>query len=111
VRERGIVVPPGGGTEFEAGAERAYNWLATVRRTTEVDRTRYLSHWLDEVSAARFGTVRRSELLAAAYIHGDIVVEDGGEAWNAYLGINQFIGREAQSVPFTDAARNELSVG
>jgi hypothetical protein len=109
VREKGITVPAGGEAEFVDGAERAYKWLATVRRTAEVDRTRYLSHWLDEVSAARFGAVRPSELLTAAYAHGDIVAENGGEVWNVYLGINPYVGRDAQSVPLTGGLMTSAS--
>jgi hypothetical protein len=101
LREKSIVVPSGEEANFKANTLAAYRWLATMRRTTEVDRSRYLIHWLDEMSAAKYGSVRPVEFIAAAFVHGDVAVEDGGEAWNVFIGINPFIGRDAQSVPLT----------
>lgn len=103
VRERSIFVPSGEEATFAANAEAAYRWLATMLRTAGVDRTRYFTHWLDAMTTAGHGSVSRAELLAAAYVHGDIVVMDGGDAWNTFLGINQYTGREAQSVSFDSA--------
>ena len=83
---------------FSDGTRRAYDWLAKVRRTPEVDRKRYITHWLEEAQIAGFGTIRPDELLTAARIAGDIVLTDGPHVHDKYLGICLYSGRAAASV-------------
>ena len=79
-------------------AATAYDWLAKVGRTDEVDHTRYHSYWLDLLPTR--GVSLASFVLAAA-AHGDIRVEVADHG--ASFGITKYGGRPAKSLPLSDA--------
>ena len=99
MNQYGIAAPRGEYARFEENVLKAYNWLASVFRTPAVNRKRAISYFLDEMIAARHGAVCTDELIAAAYMHGDIVVENGKQPWEKFLGLDVHSGSVANSVP------------
>jgi len=86
----------------------AYRWMAGLYRLAEPDRSKYLTFWLDQFDdwrrKQRFSaSVRPAHLLAAAFAHGDVPVEDGGMNYNRFLGLHLYSGRAARSVPLNGA--------
>ena len=85
---------------FVDGARRGYEWLKKVYILPEVDRKHDLCFWQESARVAGHGSVRPDELIAAAYVSGNVLVEDGGKPWNRYLGISLYGGHVANPVPF-----------
>ncbi len=105
----GIAVPADR-EAFIDGARRGYEWLAKVYRTQELDRKHDLCLWQEEARMAGHGSVKPDELIAAAYVSGDVLVEDGGKPWNRYLGISLYSGHVANPVPLDAPVQHRVSV-